>query len=112
MKALAETIHVKMCGGVVRRRYGRYSESDKELWSILSLCLAKKKATKRKRTPDFYKFAVLEKSIRSLNDEITDRCMKKAKRRRKSEPYHWKNNGGGYGLNTTASFQDDEDLLV
>ncbi|EDO44031.1 predicted protein [Nematostella vectensis] len=99
-----------MCGGVVRRKQnGRFSESDKELWSLLSICLAKQKAMKRKRTPDFYKVAVLEKSIRRLNDEIADRCLRKTKRRRKSAAYEW--NSGGHGWNTTASFQDDEDLL-
>jgi hypothetical protein len=100
-----------MCGGVIRMKHRRYVESDKELWSILSICLAKQRATKRKRTPDFYKEAVIEKSIRRLNDEITERCMRKAKRRR-SEPYEWKNTANnGWKTTGAASFQDDEDLL-
>jgi len=104
-----------MCGGGIKRhsRYlKRYSESDKELWSILSSSLEKKKNIKRKKHMDFYRAAVLEFSLQRLNDEITERCNRKAKRRRKSEVYEWHDgSNSGVGWNMKSSRKDDEDLL-
>jgi len=103
-----------MCGGGIKRhshRYKRYSESDKELWSILSSSLEKKKSIKRKRNTDFYRAAVLEFSLQRLNDEITERCNRKAKRRRKSEVYEWHDATNGVGWNMKSSKKDDDDLL-
>lgn len=84
--------------------------SDKELWSLLTTSLEKKKANKRKRDPDMLRNAVLELTVQRLNEEITERCMKKAKRRKVEEPYNWQESSDGLGWNMTASYQDD-DLL-
>lgn len=84
--------------------------SDKELWSMLSMALEKKKANKRKREPDMYRNAVLELTVQRLNDEITDRCMKKIKRRRTDENYRWKDGEGGWSMNATC--QDDDILGI
>lgn len=103
-----------MCGGGIKRRSRhakRYSESDNELWSILSSSLEKKKTIKRKRQMDFYRAAVLEFSLQKLNDEITERCNRKAKRRRKSEVYEWHDGSNGGGWSMKSSRKDDEDLL-
>lgn len=59
---------------------------------------------------DFYRAAVLEFSLQRLNDEITERCNRKAKRRRKSEAYEW-NGGSNGGWSMKSSQKDDEDLL-
>jgi len=83
--------------------------SDKELWSMLSMALEKKKANKRKREPDMYRNAVLELTVQRLNDEITDRCMKKIKRRKTDENYRWKDGEGGWSMNATCQ---DDDILV
>ena len=90
------------------RRSGKHSDS--ELWSLLSLALEKKKANKRKRDPDMYRNAVLELTVQKLNDEITDRCMKKIKRSRSDETYHWKGGESGWSMN--ASCQDDDILGI
>lgn len=103
-----------MCGGGIKRHsrhVKRYSESDKELWSILSSSLEKKKSIKRKRNMDFYRAAVLEFSLQRLNDEITERCNRKAKRRRKSEAYEWHDESDGVGWNMKSSRKDEDDLL-
>lgn len=102
-----------MCGGGVKRyqRTKRYSESDKELWSILSSSLEKKKTVKGRKHMDFYRAAVLEFSLQRLNDEITERCNRKAKRRRKSEAYEWHDGSNGVGWNMKSSRKDDDDLL-
>lgn len=105
-----------MCGGIrsetaKRIKHGRYSESDKELWSILSASLEKKKSIKRKRSMDFYRAAVLEFSVQKLNDEITARCNRKAKRRRKRERYEWHDGSNGVGWNMKNTQKDDDDLL-
>lgn len=84
--------------------------TDKELWSMLSLALEKKKANKRKREPDMYRNAILELTVQRLNDEITERCIKKIKRRRTDENYHWKDGEHGWSMN--ASYQDDDILGI
>lgn len=61
---------------------------------------------------DFYRAAVLEFSLQRLNDEITERCNRKAKkRRRKSEPYEWNDGANGAGWSMKSSKKDDDDLL-
>jgi len=92
------------------RQTKRYTESDKELWSILSSSLEKKRSIKRKRHMDFYRAAVLEFSLQRLNDEITERCNRKSKRR-KSDAYEWHDGSNGVGWNMKSSRQDDDDLL-
>ena len=55
--------------------------------------------------------AVLELTVQKLNEEITDRCMKKVKRRKLEDSYEWQESPDGLGWNMIASYQDDEDLL-
>lgn len=55
--------------------------------------------------------AVLELTVQRLNEEITERCMNKAKRRKLEDSYEWHESQGGLGWNMTASYQDDDDLL-
>lgn len=85
--------------------------TDKELWSFLSTSIEKKKANKRKRDPDMLRNAVLELTVQRLNEEITERCMNKVKRKKIDDSYEWQGPLNGLGWNMTASYQDDEDLL-
>ena len=95
-----------------RPRHGKHSIcTDKELWALLTTSLEKKKANKRKRDPDMLRNAVLELTVQRLNEEITERCMRKVKRRKQNETYEWHGSPNGLGWNMTASYQDDEDLL-
>lgn len=55
--------------------------------------------------------AVLELTVQRLNEEITERCMNKAKRRKLEDSYEWQESTDGLGWNMTASYQDDDDLL-
>lgn len=55
--------------------------------------------------------AVLELTVQRLNEEITERCMNKVKRRKVDDSYEWQESSNGLGWNMTASYQDDEDLL-
>ena len=55
--------------------------------------------------------AVLELTVQRLNEEITERCMNKAKRRKLEDSYEWQESPDGLGWNMTASYQDDDDLL-
>lgn len=97
----------------VRTSHGKHSRyTDKELWCLLTTSLEKKKANKRKRDPDMLRNAVLELTVQRLNEEITERCMNKVKRRRLEDSYEWPESANGLGWNMTASYQDDEDLLA
>lgn len=96
----------------VRVKHGKHSlYTDKELWSLLTTSLEKKKANKRKRDPDMLRNAVLELIVQRLNEEITERCMNKVKRRKVDDSYEWHESSNGLGWNMTASYQDDEDVL-
>lgn len=86
--------------------------TDKELWSLLTTSLEKRRANKRKKDPDMLRNAVLELTVQRLNEEITERCMNKAKRRKLEDSYEWQESPDGLGWNMTASYQDDDDLLV
>lgn len=98
---------------IVKTKRSKHSVySDRELWSLLTTSLEKKKANKRRRDPDMLRNAVLELTLQKLNEEITDRCMKKVKRRKLEDSYEWQESPDGLGWNMTASYQDDEDLLV
>ena len=55
--------------------------------------------------------AVLELTVQRLNEEITERCMNKVKRRKIDDSYEWQESPNGLGWNMTASYQDDEDIL-
>lgn len=55
--------------------------------------------------------AVLELTVQRLNEEITERCMNKVKRRKMDDAYEWQESPSGLGWNMTASYQDDEDVL-
>ena len=97
---------------IVKTKRSKHSVySDRELWSLLTTSLEKKKANKRRRDPDMLRNAVLELTVQKLNEEITDRCMKKVKRRKLEDSYEWQESPDGLGWNMTASYQDDEDLL-
>lgn len=97
---------------ILKAKRGKHSlYSDKELWSLLSTSLEKKKANKRKRDPDMLRNAVLELTVQRLNEEITERCMNKVKRRKLDDSYEWQESPDGLGWNMTASYQDDDDLL-
>ena len=95
----------------LRKRCGKRSVTDRELWSLLSTSLEKKKANKRKRDPDMLRDAVLELTVQRLNEEITERCLRKVKRRKVDDSYEWRECPNGLGWNMTASYQDDEDIL-
>ncbi|KAJ7390811.1 N-acetyltransferase 6 [Desmophyllum pertusum] len=105
----AENMHSRP---ILKAKRGKHSlYSDKELWSLLSTSLEKKKANKRKRDPDMLRNAVLELTVQRLNEEITERCMNKVKRRKLDDSYEWQESPDGLGWNMTASYQDDDDLL-
>ena len=96
----------------LKAKRGKHSfYTDKELWSLLTTSLEKKKANKRKRDPDMLRNAVLELTVQRLNEEITERCMNKAKCRKLEDSYEWQESPDGLGWNMTASYQDDDDLL-
>lgn len=95
----------KMCQNNVRN----ISEDvpDKEVWSFLASALDKKRAAKRKR-PDMYKEALLQRTVQRLNEEITERCMKKTKKRKVEEKYNWKDGPNGWCM-TNGSYQEDDE---
>ncbi len=98
----------KMCQGNIRRTpEERLSET--EMWSFLSSALDKKRAAKRKR-PDMYREALLQRTVQRLNDEITERSMKRTKKRKSEEKYEWQDGPNGWCM-TNGMSQDDDDLL-
>lgn len=106
------TIHARTKREFTKNRHDKQSVyTDKELWSFLSTSIEKKKANKRKRDPDMLRNAVLELTVQRLNEEITERCMNKVKRKKIDDSYEWQGPLNGLGWNMTASYQDDEDLL-
>ena len=91
-----------------RKRRCRQS-SDRELWSLLSTAIDKKRANRKRRDPDMFREAVLESVVQKLNEEIMERCM--TKKRKHDESYDWRGGSSGHGWNMTSSFQEDEDVL-
>lgn len=97
----------KMCQGNVKRTPDEHL-SETEMWSFLESALDKQRAAKRKR-PDMYKEALLQRTVQRLNDEITERSMKRTKRRKNEEKYEWQNGPNGWCMTDTS--QDDDDIL-
>lgn len=94
-----------------RRKKRSRRSSDKELWSLLSTAIDKKRANRKRKDPDMLREAVLESVVQKLNEEITERCMSKTKKRKIDESYDWREEGfGGHGWSMTSSFQE-EDIL-
>ena len=96
----------KMCQTIVRN-ISEEPVADKEVWSFLASALDKKRAAKRKR-PDMYREALLQRTVERLNEEITERCMKKTKKKKVEQKYDWKDGPNGWCM-TNGSFQEDDE---
>ena len=97
-----------MCQGNIKRTPDEHL-SESEMWSFLESAIDKKRAAKRKR-PDMYREALLQRTVQRLNDEITERSRRRTKKRRKSETYEWQDGPNGWCMNSDMS-EDEDDLL-
>ena len=83
--------------------------SETEMWSFLESAIDKKRTAKRKR-PDMYREALLQRTVQRLNDEITERSRKRTKKRKSEETYEWQDGPNGWCMSNGMN-QDDDDLL-
>jgi hypothetical protein len=98
----------KMCQGNIKRTPDEHL-SETEMWSFLASAIDKKRAAKRRR-PDMYREALLQRTVQRLNDEITERSMKRTKKRKSEEKYEWQDGPNGWCM-TDGMNEDDDDLL-
>ena len=97
-----------MCQGNIKRTPDE-NFSEAEMFTFLASALDKKRAAKRKR-PDMYREALLQRTVQRLNDEITERSMKRTKKRKCEEKYEWQDGPNGWCMSDSTT-HDDDDLL-
>lgn len=95
-----------MCQGNIKRTPDEHL-SETEMLSFLSSALDKKRAAKRRR-PDMYREALLQRTVQRLNDEITERSRKRTKKRKSEAKYEWHDGPNGWCM---TDGEDDDDLL-
>ena len=100
----------KMCQGNAKRTPDEHF-SETEMWTFLSSALDKKRAAKRRR-PDMYREALLQRTVQRINDEITERSMKRTKKRKSEEKYEWQDGPNGWCMTDEMSQDDDDDDLL